>query len=78
MSEQEEKVLYYCREWYRTGREVIKQTLWYEIGVMLENEPDAEHRVQATWGGLFLADSFIRSKPPQAPNANPLGGSRST
>lgn len=48
MSEQEEKVLYYCREWYRTGREVIKQTLWYEIGVMLENEPDAEHNVHPT------------------------------
>mgnify|MGYP001578229384 CR=1 FL=1 len=48
MSEQEEKVLYYCREWYRTGREVIKQTLWYEIGVMLENEPDAQQRVTQT------------------------------
>lgn len=50
MSEQEEKVLYYCREWYRTGREVIKQTLWYEIGVMLENEPDAEQSVQSDLG----------------------------
>jgi len=48
MSEQEEKVLYYCREWYRTGREVIKQTLWYEIGVMLENEPDAEQNLHQT------------------------------
>lgn len=48
MSEQEEKVLYYCREWYRTGREVIKQTLWYEIGVMLENEPDAEQGLHLT------------------------------
>jgi hypothetical protein len=49
MNEQEKKVLYYCREWYRTGREVIKQTLWYEIGVMLENEPDAEQSLHQAW-----------------------------
>lgn len=47
MSEQEKKVLYYCREWYRTGKDVIKQALWFEIGVMLENETDAEQNVQA-------------------------------
>lgn len=47
MSEQEKKVLYYCREWYRTGKDVIKQALWFEIGVMLENETDAEQSVQA-------------------------------
>lgn len=37
--DQEEKVLNLCREWYRTGKDITKQTLWYEIGVMLENEP---------------------------------------
>jgi len=42
MSEQEEKVLNLCREWYRTAKNITMQTLWYEIGVMLENEPAVE------------------------------------
>lgn len=36
--EQTAKVLHYSRQWYRTGQDIAKQTLWYEIGVMLENE----------------------------------------
>lgn len=42
MTEQEEKVLNLCREWYRKGKEITKQTLWYEIGVMIENEDDED------------------------------------
>lgn len=38
INEQEEKVLNLCREWYRTAKNSVKQTLWYEIGVMLEND----------------------------------------
>jgi len=47
MSEQEEKVLNLCREWYCTAKDITMQTLWYEIGVMLENEPVVEQSVQA-------------------------------
>lgn len=34
-----EKIIDLCREWYRSANDVVKQSLWYEIGVMLENEP---------------------------------------
>lgn len=38
MSEQEQKVLSLCRKWYSNAENITMQTLWYEIGVMVENE----------------------------------------
>jgi len=38
MSEQEQKVLRLCRKWYSNAENITMQTLWYEIGVMVENE----------------------------------------
>jgi hypothetical protein len=41
-SERERNIINLCCDWYRTGQDIVRQSLWYEIGVMLENNQDKE------------------------------------
>ncbi len=64
MSEQEQKVLSLCRKWYSNAENITMQTLWYEIGVMVENEqPFAKVSVNCKLAVLELFQTMVTVLP---------------